>query len=121
MAHHIKEDGQLHVTEDIRALSGGERSFTTLSFMLALGECMDIPFRIMDEFDVFMDEANRRASYETLIEAAREMRSRQFIFITPLELPRVALGAGEAVRVQKLLPPERNQSTLNTFLNSPAT
>uniref|UniRef100_A0A6T6BUD9 RecF/RecN/SMC N-terminal domain-containing protein n=1 Tax=Compsopogon caeruleus TaxID=31354 RepID=A0A6T6BUD9_9RHOD len=120
MAHHRNGNGELELTTDLRSLSGGERSFTTLAFMLALGEIESLSLRIMDEFDVFMDEAHRRASYETLIDVAKGMRDRQFIFITPLELPRIALGAGEAIKVQKLNPPERNpaaQTRLDEFMN----
>ena len=47
-------------TDDVKALSGGERSFTTLALLLALGERLETPFRVMDEFDVFLDPVARK-------------------------------------------------------------
>ena len=46
--------------ENVKQLSGGERSYATLSLLIALGECLECPFRIMDEFDVFMDVVSRK-------------------------------------------------------------
>lgn len=34
-------------------LSGGERSVTTIAFVMAVGEQVECPFRAIDEFDVF--------------------------------------------------------------------
>ena len=50
----------LDVQRDIRSLSGGEKSYSSVSFILALWESMNPPFRVLDEFDVFMDAVNRR-------------------------------------------------------------
>jgi hypothetical protein len=43
--------------------SGGERSYTTMCLLLALGENLETPFRILDEFDVFF-ERNPRQGFE---------------------------------------------------------
>jgi len=110
MASHLLKNGELAETSNLRTLSGGEKSFVTLSLMLALGECMEIPFRVMDEFDVFMDEANRRAAYDTIVRVATEARHRQFIFITPHALPNFD-ALEESVKIQKLTAPERRSAT----------
>jgi len=72
--------------KDTKTLSGGERAFMTVAFLLALGEAMECPFRGMDEFDCFMDAANRNVSIKQLIGFAKNQGHRQFIFLTPLSL-----------------------------------
>ena len=47
------------IVKDMKSLSGGERSFTTVCFMLALANNISSPFHCMDEFDIFMDPVNR--------------------------------------------------------------
>merc|ERR1711957_130806 len=76
-------------TNDVKALSGGERSFTTLSLLLALGESLETPFRVMDEFDVFLDAMARKIALDTMIQVAKGLSHRQFIFITPQDLSNV--------------------------------
>ena len=49
-------------TKDMKSLSGGERSYITVCFMLALARVISSPFHCMDEFDVFMDAIIRRVS-----------------------------------------------------------
>ena len=41
-------------THDVKSLSGGERSFSTVCFICSLWCLMESPFRCLDEFDVFM-------------------------------------------------------------------
>lgn len=64
-------------------LSGGEKSYTTVAFALALGDWTQSPFRAMDEFDVFMDAINRRVAMENLFSNSLEHPDLQFIFLTP--------------------------------------
>ncbi|KAN0038923.1 hypothetical protein ACTA71_001115 [Dictyostelium dimigraforme] len=90
---------------DTKGLSGGERSFSTVSLLLAFWENMECPFRAMDEFDVFMDEVNRSISINLLMSKAEENRSKQYIFVTPLALN--SITASEYVKIFRVLPPIR--------------
>ncbi|KAG0287576.1 Structural maintenance of chromosomes protein 6 [Linnemannia gamsii] len=96
--------------KDPKSLSGGEKSFSTICFLLALWNSMASTIRCLDEFDVFMDAVNRRISMGMLIDAAREADGVQFILITPQDASSV--NPGPDVRVHRLHDPERNQGVL---------
>ena len=87
-------------------MSGGERSFTTLALLLAIGESLETPFRVMDEFDVFLDPLARKIALQTLIDTAKEMNHRQFIFITPQDLS--SLKTDPKLKIFHLKPPARS-------------
>eukprot|EP00054_Salpingoeca_dolichothecata_P030049 m.241366 g.241366 ORF g.241366 m.241366 type:complete len:1125 (+) comp26586_c0_seq3:158-3532(+) len=98
---------------DARALSGGERSYSTVAFILALWEVMECPFRCLDEFDVHMDMINRKVSMRLLIDMAKDsQQSRQYILLTPQSLTK-EVGSGVNVKVHRLRDPIRGQGTLN--------
>lgn len=80
-----------NAVRDTRGLSGGERSFSTLCFALALHEMTEAPFRAMDEFDVFMDAVSRKISLDTVVDFALAQGS-QWIFITPHDISMVKTG-----------------------------
>ena len=87
-----KENQHIKMT-DTRSLSGGERSFSTVAFVLALWHHCSSPFKLMDEIDVFMDMVTRRLSYNSLIKFAQAKENPgQFIFFSPLELPKIDDG-----------------------------
>ncbi|KAF9134960.1 Structural maintenance of chromosomes protein 6 [Mortierella sp. 14UC] len=96
--------------KDPKSLSGGEKSFSTICFLLALWNSMASTIRCLDEFDVFMDAVNRRISMGMLIEAARQADGVQFILITPQDASSV--NPGPDIRVHRLHDPERNQGVL---------
>uniref|UniRef100_A0A914CL06 RecF/RecN/SMC N-terminal domain-containing protein n=1 Tax=Acrobeloides nanus TaxID=290746 RepID=A0A914CL06_9BILA len=69
--------------QDLKGLSGGERSYATACFVMSLWECMESPFRCLDEFDVYMDMLNRRVVMEMLVDMAVNNTHHQFFFFTP--------------------------------------
>jgi chromosome segregation ATPase len=95
---------------DTKQLSGGERSYATLSLILALGEVVDSPFRVMDEFDVAMDDTNRKHSLRMVVDYGKDNKNRQFICITPNDLS--AILGKDMVKVLKVASPLRNNAVL---------
>lgn len=53
------------------SLSGGERSFSTISFLLALWGVAPTTISCLDEWDVFLDSANRSVAARMLVSAGR--------------------------------------------------
>ncbi|XP_065844631.1 structural maintenance of chromosomes protein 6-like [Oscarella lobularis] len=93
-------------TADMRALSGGERSFTTVCFVVSLWVVLDSPIHILDEFDIFMDMVNRRVSMRMLVTAAQDNSSKQHIFLSPQDMS--AFIGGPGVKTWRLPDPERH-------------
>ena len=54
----------------------------------------------------------RKVALDLLLQAAKDMSHRQFIFITPQNLDSITPDP-DRVRIHKLKPPERGQTTLN--------
>ncbi|KAF9777990.1 P-loop containing nucleoside triphosphate hydrolase protein [Thelephora terrestris] len=96
--------------KDPKALSGGEKSFSTICLLLALWESIGCPIRCLDEFDVFMDAVNRRISMKMMIDTAKASDGKQYILITPQDMQNVSIT--DAVRVHRMIDPERNQGIL---------
>ena len=93
---------------DVKALSGGEKSFSTIALLLGLGEVMEAPFRVMDEFDVFLDAVSRKLIIETLIKVGKRMTNRQFIFLTPQDVSNI--NTDSMVKIVKIKNPRRRSS-----------
>ncbi|KAG6659254.1 structural maintenance of chromosomes protein 6B-like isoform X1 [Carya illinoinensis] len=98
----MPQDASSSTVRDTKGLSGGERSFSTLCFALALHEMTEAPFRAMDEFDVFMDAVSRKISLDTLVDFALAQGS-QWVFITPHDVSMVKQG--ERIKKQHMAAP----------------
>ncbi|XP_041716300.1 structural maintenance of chromosomes protein 6-like [Coregonus clupeaformis] len=102
--------GDKAALSDMRSLSGGERSFSTVCFVLSLWAIAEAPFRALDEFDVYMDMVNRRISMDMMLKIASSQRYRQFIFLTPQSMS--SLPVNNLIRILRLKDPDRGQSAL---------
>ncbi|XP_077912119.1 structural maintenance of chromosomes protein 6 isoform X3 [Halichoerus grypus] len=103
-------EGNRAAFNDMRALSGGERSFSTVCFILSLWSIAESPFRCLDEFDVYMDMVNRRIAMDMILKMADSQRFRQFILLTPQSMS--SLPSSKLIRILRMSDPERGQTTL---------
>uniref|UniRef100_A0A667HPF9 Structural maintenance of chromosomes 6 n=1 Tax=Lynx canadensis TaxID=61383 RepID=A0A667HPF9_LYNCA len=86
-------EGNRAAFNDMRALSGGERSFSTVCFILSLWSIAESPFRCLDEFDVYMVEA-------------------MFCLVLPTVEGILSLPSSKLIRILRMSDPERGQTTL---------
>ncbi|MCJ7635607.1 AAA family ATPase [Candidatus Bathyarchaeota archaeon] len=82
--------------------SGGERSVTTMLFLLALQQYLRSPFRAVDEFDVHMDPRNREVISEMLLNLMSRTKDTQYVTITPGQITAVE-GETHVITVQSVL------------------
>ncbi|XP_070194388.1 structural maintenance of chromosomes protein 6-like isoform X1 [Littorina saxatilis] len=101
-------------TKDLKSLSGGERSFSTVCFILSLWNAMESPFRCLDEFDVYMDLVNRRISMDMMLQMTRNQTTKQFIFLTPQDMSQLSNSVAGRPRIFQMPDPDRShgQTTL---------
>ena len=99
----VKDGEKGKAVKDMRSMSGGERSYSTLAFNLSLGDTNESPFSAMDEFDVFMDAVNRKVSIDSLLKFARKHVDKQFLFITPQDISAVDASAPD-IHIMRMAP-----------------
>jgi len=72
---------------------------------------MEAPIVAMDEFDIFMDEANRKISTELLLKSSMDRKDRQSIFLTPQNLSHIK--ADPRVKMIVMKPARERQSQVS--------
>ncbi|XP_029468527.1 structural maintenance of chromosomes protein 5 [Rhinatrema bivittatum] len=63
--------------------SGGERSVSTMLYLMALQELNRCPFRVVDEINQGMDPVNERRVFEMVVKTACKESTSQYFLITP--------------------------------------
>ena len=78
--------------------SGGEKSVSTMLFLLSMQPISKSPFRLIDEINQGMDNRNERKIFETLVNAANRSRT-QYFLITPKLLQNLDYGDNLALGI----------------------
>lgn len=78
----FRANEDMHLLDSHRQ-SGGERSVTTMLYMIALQPFTSAPFRVVDEINQGMDARNERKVFKRMVEAASQKNTPQCFVITP--------------------------------------
>jgi len=76
------EDGEI-MKKDLATLSGGEKSYIQMCLILSIWDGLQCPFRGLDEWDVYLDQVNRKKISNELLKIAVKKEGVQTIFISP--------------------------------------
>lgn len=80
--------------------SGGERSVSTIMYLMALQELISSPFRIVDEINQGMDEVNERLVMQRVVQSClASPESPQYFLVSPKLLPGLRALEEEGVTV----------------------
>lgn len=70
--------------------SGGEKSVSTMLYMIALQEMTKCPFRVVDEINQGMDPVNERKVFDIIVQNSCAKLQAQYFLLTPKLLPDLA-------------------------------
>ena len=99
--------------------SGGERSVSTIMYLMALQELMTAPFRCVDEINQGLDERNERLVFKRIVMNSTRQKegsnhSGQYFLITPKLLPNMTDMEHEDVTILCIF---NGQYNFNHFLD----
>ncbi|KAL5827330.1 hypothetical protein ACOSQ3_019161 [Xanthoceras sorbifolium] len=82
----FRQSGKLEVLS-AHHQSGGERSVSTILYLVSLQDLTNCPFRVVDEINQGMDPINERKMFQQLVRAASQPNTPQCFLLTPKLLP----------------------------------
>ena len=98
--------------DHLKGLSGGERSYATLAFVMALARVSESPLQILDEPDVFMDPVTRKLALDLML-AEQRRSGAQLVYATPHDVRQMVAES------RKRAAPEEWQCSVNTLSKLP--
>ena len=87
---------------DSHRQSGGERSVSTIMYLLSLQNITHTPLRVVDEINQGMDTTNERRVFQAMVDAAKDATTPQCLLMTPKLLPQ--LNYSENVNILQVRP-----------------
>jgi len=82
----FRSEDNLH-TLNTHLQSGGERSVSTMLYLISLQDITPCPFRVVDEINQGMDPYNERMIFKQVVLTAGRPGLPQYFLITPKLLP----------------------------------
>lgn len=96
---------------NVDTLSGGEKSFSQMALLLATWKPMRSRIIALDEFDVFMDQVNRKIGTALIVKKLKDTTRTQTIIITPQDIGKIADIDKSGVKIHKMKDPERQNNS----------
>ncbi|AQZ13721.1 SMC6 (YLR383W) [Zygosaccharomyces parabailii] len=96
---------------NVDTLSGGEKSFSQMALLLATWKPMRSRIIALDEFDVFMDQVNRKIGTALILKKLKDIARTQTIIITPQDIGKIADINSQGVNVHRMKDPERQNNS----------
>ncbi|XP_076928090.1 structural maintenance of chromosomes protein 5-like [Bidens hawaiensis] len=87
----FRQAGELQVLS-AHHQSGGERSVSTILYLVSLQDLTNCPFRVVDEINQGMDPINERKMFQQLVRAASQPNTPQCFLLTPKLLSDLEYG-----------------------------
>lgn len=95
---------------EVSTFSGGEKSYSQMALLLATWRPMRSRIIALDEFDVFMDQVNRKIGSKLIVKKLKDIPNTQTIIITPQDIGGIA-EIDDSVRILRMRDPKR--TTIN--------
>ncbi|CAR22883.1 DNA repair protein SMC6 [Lachancea thermotolerans CBS 6340] len=92
---------------NVDTFSGGEKSFSQISLLLATWRPMRSRIIALDEFDVFMDQVNRQIGTKLIMNKLSKESRTQTVIITPQDIGKIANFEDPGIRIHRMKDPER--------------